>query len=63
MSELRKFESGAIRDKIDHIIPLSIAKNEEEVIKLCHYTNLQLLRAEDNIKKGNKINWMLGELL
>ena len=40
---------------IDHITPLSSAKSEEEVERLCHYTNLQMLTPEDNALKSNKI--------
>jgi hypothetical protein len=40
---------------IDHKIPLSSANNEEELYKLCHFTNLQPMWAVDNIKKGSKI--------
>jgi hypothetical protein len=40
---------------IDHIIPLSSAKTEEEVYRLCHYTNLQPLWCDENYKKGKKI--------
>jgi len=43
--------------QIDHIIPLSSAITEEEIYKLCHYTNLQPLWKIDNIKKSNKIIW------
>ena len=41
---------------IDHIIPLSSAKSKKELFNLCHYTNLQPLWAEDNLKKGDKIS-------
>lgn len=40
---------------IDHIIPLSSAKTEEELIKLFHYTNTQPLWSDENLKKSNKI--------
>ena len=39
---------------IDHKKPLASAKTEEELKKLCHYTNLQPLWALDNIRKGAK---------
>jgi hypothetical protein len=39
---------------IDHIKPLALAKTEDELIKLNHYTNLQPLWAEENILKGDK---------
>ena len=42
---------------IDHIIPLATAKTENDVVKLCYYTNLQLLKAEDNLKKGAKLEF------
>jgi hypothetical protein len=41
---------------LDHIIPLASATTEEEVIRLNHYTNFQPLWAEDNLRKGSKIN-------
>lgn len=40
---------------IDHITPLSSAKNENDLEKLCHYSNLQPLWAKDNLSKGDKI--------
>jgi hypothetical protein len=38
---------------IDHIIPLATATNEEDVLKLNHFTNLRPLWAVDNLKKNS----------
>jgi len=42
---------------IDHKIPISSAKNVEELKTLCHFTNLQPLWAEDNLRKHNKMDY------
>lgn len=56
----RQFTEGMRIDNhgewhMDHIIPISSAKTEQDIIKLNHYTNFQPLWAIDNLKKGNKI--------
>jgi hypothetical protein len=55
----QQFQNGMSWDNygewhIDHIIPLNSAKSEDEIYKLCHYTNLQPLWAHDNLSKGCK---------
>ena len=43
---------------MDHIVPISTANSEEEVIKLNRYDNLQLLYYKDNrYIKRDKISW------
>jgi len=57
-----QFEDGMSWDNhshtgwhIDHIVPLALAKNEEELKKLCHYTNLQPMWAKPNMSKSDKL--------
>ena len=40
---------------LSNIVPLASAKTEDEVIKLFHYTNLQPLWAEENLRKSDKV--------
>lgn len=44
---------------IDHIIPISTANNEEDVIRLNQLSNLRPLWAKDNICKGQKRTHLL----
>ena len=41
---------------LNHIIPISSAKSEEEIIKLNHYTNLQPLCSKTNRDIKRNIN-------
>jgi len=67
INELKKYIESKFKDgmswenygkygwHIDHIIPLSSAKTEDELYNLCHFENLQPLWAKDNLSKGCKL--------
>lgn len=44
---------------IDHIVPVSSASSEEEIVLLNHFTNLRPLWAEDNRKKADNAVFLL----
>jgi hypothetical protein len=52
---LQNHGQGPGKWNIDHIVPISSAKTEEEIYKLNHYTNFQPLWWEENMAKGKKI--------
>jgi len=39
---------------LDHVIPISLAETEDELYLLNHYSNFQLLSADENLSKGNR---------
>ena len=44
---------------IDHVVPISSANTESEVIELNHFTNLRPLWAEENRHKSAKMEYLL----
>ena len=54
MAKGMNWENRGGKWHIDHIIPLASAKNTKELARLCHYTNLRPLWAEQNLAKGTK---------
>ena len=40
--------------QLDHVIPISLAETEDEAILLSHYSNYQLLSADENLAKSNR---------
>jgi hypothetical protein len=50
---LENHGQGTGKWNIDHIIPISSAKTEEEILTLSYYTNFQPLWWEENMKKFN----------
>ena len=36
---------------LDHVVPMSLAQTKDEAILLCHYSNYQLLSADENLLK------------
>ena len=52
-----KVELTSENSNIDHILPVSLAKTEEEIIQLNHFSNLRLICAECNLEKWNKLEF------
>lgn len=41
---------------VDHVVPISFAASEEQLLKLNHYTNLQPLWEAQNLEKSDKLS-------
>jgi hypothetical protein len=49
----QNYGNGPEKWNVDHRIPLAMAKTQEDIEKLCHYTNLQPMWSIDNFKKSD----------
>jgi len=47
----KDFFTNRSKYHLDYIVPLATAKTIEDVIRLSHYTNLQILTAKENMAK------------
>lgn len=60
----RQFTKGMNWDNrgewhLDHIVPISSATTEDEVIALNHFTNFRPMWAKDNIRKGASMEFLI----
>lgn len=60
----KQFTKGMSWDRLpelhlDHLVPMSTAKTEEDVIALSHFTNIRPMWAKDNMKKSSKVLFLL----
>ena len=53
--------NGKEKVHIDHIVPLALASSEDDVKNLNHYSNLRLIKAKDNLLKGSKLHYSIGD--
>ena len=44
---------------IDHTVPINTSVNEQDMVKLNHYSNLQYLWSKHNLEKSSKTDWLL----
>jgi hypothetical protein len=60
-SQFKKGMGWHNRDQwhIDHIVPMSSAKTEEDIIALNHHTNLRPIWASENLRKSNKMEFLI----
>lgn len=55
-----ELEAAGYSWDLDHKVPVSVAETEENLIRLCHYSNLQVLESNQNRhEKRDLIGWTI----